>query len=207
MAKRTLTFLGILFLSFGIIAFINALVYYNASLLFWICYSSLVIIGIGMLTKRTALIKSQLYILAIPDAVWALDFAFVIITGSSLFGIVDYFFMPGALIPKIVSLQHLFAIPALFYALMILPAKKEHSWTLSMFQIILMYGLTRAFTPAALNINCVYRICGQTDAAGPWYGAAWIGSSLLMIYLSRTLFKTLHPLIKRQSARGRLIQE
>ena len=89
-----LSFLGILLILISIGAFFN--VFYLSSAYdpygaFWICFSAVPIVGIGLLFRKTSIIKSQLYILAIPDLIWMIDFISYIIRGSSFFGIADYF--------------------------------------------------------------------------------------------------------------------
>lgn len=195
--NKILTVLGVFFLVVGIVAIFNAFLFSEASILFWFCYVSLPVAGIGLLARNASLIKSQLYILAIPDLIWTIDFASYLINHQSLLGVVDYVFMPGFILPKIVTLQHLIAVPIMFYTLILLKTKRDNSWKISVFQVFVMYLITRFLTLRNENINCVYDLCGKyyLNLSDKLYPVLWFFVALLMIYISRKIFIKLYEKI------------
>ena len=187
-----LSMLGILLILISIAAFFN--VFYLSSAydpygIFWVCFSAVPIVGIGVLLKKTSILKSQLYILAIPDLIWTVDFISYIANGKSLFGIVDYFFIESLIIPRMVTLHHLIIVPVIFYATLVLDHKKENSWKISIVQLTLIFFLTRIFTSSEVNINCVYDFCGRFSLNIPYiYPILWFSGAFFMVYMTRKIF-------------------
>ena len=70
MNKKTklllLDILGVFFLFWGIVAIANSFYNQNPTQVLYICYLGMILIGVGILTKRSYIIMSQIYILAIP---------------------------------------------------------------------------------------------------------------------------------------------
>lgn len=153
--------IGIYFISTGILAIFNSVYYNNLQQIFWLCYGGVILIGLGIVMRRGALILSQFYILAIPDIVWSFDFISYLIGGSSLLGIVDYFFVSGPILPKIASIQHLLTVPLSLYVLLSFKIKSNYALAISIFQLVIYYFVTRGFTDPVFNVNCVYFYCGN----------------------------------------------
>jgi len=178
---------GILYLVLSGLAFFNAVYYQTPYNFFWFCYAGMFIIGLGILFKNSALIKSQLYILFIPDAIWIVDFISYIATGgNSFFGITNYFFLPAPLLSKIVTLQHLFTVPiALYYAYKV-KSESKYVFLVSYLQLFLVFFFTRVFTTVEQNINCAYTFCGDLSfSVSPYlYLIIWFIGGIVMIYLS-----------------------
>lgn len=104
--------LGIFFLFLGFMAVFNSLLIKNPSHVLWMCYISLILIGIGIVMRKSVLVMSQVYILAIPLVIWDVDFLYYLITQKTLLGLTNYFFVDAAWnLGKIISLQHLYTIP------------------------------------------------------------------------------------------------
>ena len=162
MKKRDLIPLitGIIFLIFGIGAIINFIFLKNYSLILWICYPSLILLGTGFLFKNRILITSQLNILTIPLLIWTLDFIYFFITKNSLLGISDYFFNQYFWTSKIITSQHLFTVPLSFYSLKYIPGKARNSWRISIAMITLIFILSRTITSFEENINFAYSFFG-----------------------------------------------
>lgn len=179
---------GILFLLLGISAIINT-IYKNtkydlglASVL-WFCYIGMILLGIGVLKRDSFLIISQFNIIAIPLVFWNIDFYYYLIKGSSLFGIVDYYFIPGSLVGKIISSQHLFTIPLTLIVLFILGLKEKNSWKLSFFEMALIFFVTRLVTTYDENVNCVFKNCANFDF-GFWYPLQWFIGMFLLVWIT-----------------------
>ncbi|MFH1151499.1 MAG: hypothetical protein V1788_00015 [Nanoarchaeota archaeon] len=155
-----LDILGVFFLFWGIVAISLSMYNQNPTQILYMCYLGLVLIGVGILTKRSFIIMSQVYILAIPLIVWDIDFLHWLILNKPLFGITNYFFAEGhSLLGKIISLQHLFTVPIAVYAASLIGIKRKDAWKWSFIQIILVYIFVSLFTPSDININCVFNPC------------------------------------------------
>ena len=142
-----LDLLGVFFLAWGIIAVANSFNNGNPTQVLYMCYLGLILIGIGILTKKSSIIMSQVYILAIPLLVWDIDFLYWLIFHQPLFGITNYFFLnPSFTIGKIISLQHLFTVPIAFYSAKIIGVKKKDAWKWSFIQIIVVFVLVVLFS-------------------------------------------------------------
>jgi hypothetical protein len=155
-----LDLLGIFFLFWGIVAIAVSMYNQNPTQILYMCYLGLILIGIGILTKRSFIIMSQVYILAIPLLVWDIDFLHWLIFQKPLFGITNYFFAEGhSLIGKIISLQHLFTVPIAIYASKIIGIKRKDAWKWSFIQIIFVYLLVSLLTSPDTNVNCIFNPC------------------------------------------------
>src|SRR3989338_4767924 len=103
-----LTTLGIIYILLGLISFYNAIKYTETAGILWFSYVAFFLIGIGILTRKSWLIASQLNIILIPYIIWNIDFLYVLITGNSLWGITNYFFVQRPLLSQIITSQHIF---------------------------------------------------------------------------------------------------
>ncbi len=181
-----LSVMGVVYLIFSVVAIFNAFYYGRPYDIFWFCYIGIFIIGIGLIGHERALVQSQLYILFIPDVVWTLDFFWYAFSGSSLFGITDYFFTPGLASSRIVSLQHLTTVPLGAYFFMRRGVARSPLWLASMLELVLLFGFTRLFTEAEQNVNCAFRACGNLPQGEPFV-LWWLGATVLMVYLVHRL--------------------
>jgi len=189
--------LGVAYILISLLAYFNSLYYSNAGNIFWFCYLGILIIGIGMLAGNSDLIKSQLYVLLIPNLIWTIDFLSFLIRGSSLWGITEYFFLAGPLLPKIVSLQHLITIPVALYVFYCLKLRRNSIWVASLLQLAILFFITRAFTSPGLNINCAYRTCGNfLPFLNNYYPWIWLLAGLMMIILTRFILLAMGGLWK-----------
>ena len=151
--------IGVIFIVFGVAALINTIIQGNPTQILWICYSSLILLGIGILMRNSLLVVSQLNIITIPLLIWTADFIFFIINKQSFFGIVNYFFMPGPILSKIITTQHLFTIPLALIAVYIIKVKTKYAWIVSLAQVSFLFLITIMLTAPVNNINCVYSSC------------------------------------------------
>lgn len=196
MKKKTknilLDILGVFFLVWGIIAIANSMYMQNPRQILYLCYIGLLIIGIGILTKRSYLIMSQVYILAIPLLIWDIDFLHWVIFQTELWGITDYFFIgENSLIGKIVSLQHLFTIPLAIYIAKKIGIKRKDAWKWSFAQVTIIFIFAILFTSPEDNINCVFNPCINFYFNLPysmtWYSITWFTLIFSMTFISSIL--------------------
>ncbi len=101
--RLIINLIGFFYLLFGVSAIVNTIYQNNSAPLLWFCYVGMILLGIGALRKDSLLVASQLNILAIPLIVWTIDLIYGLIMGQTLFGVVDYFFLPGPLLGKIIG--------------------------------------------------------------------------------------------------------
>lgn len=190
-----LDIIGGFFLALGILAVAVSMYYQNPTQILYMCYLGLILIGVGILTKRSFIIMSQIYILAIPLIIWDIDFLYRLIINKPLFGITDYFFSGGhSLIGKIVSLQHLFTVPLSIYAASLIGVKRKDAWKWSFIQIILMFIVVTLFSNPELNINCVFNPCINIYFGLP-YRLTWFLIIFSMTFITSVLLNYL-PIIK-----------
>ena len=182
--NRIMNFIGISFIILGVGAIINTIYHQNLGLapILWFSYISLILIGIGALTKNYLLIVSQLNIIAIPYIVWDIDFLYILFTGNSLLGIADYFFIPGPLIGKIISSQHLFTVPLAIYALYLIKIRDNYTWLISFFEVGVVFFITRLISSSEQNINCVFSPCMNFSI--PYYHLTWFISFFIIIFVT-----------------------
>lgn len=158
--NKILNLCGIFLLILGILAVLNSLYIKNPSQVFWMCYLSLILMGIGIIKRNTFLIMSQVYILAIPVLIWDIDFLYQLILQKPLFGLTNYFFYERTLnLGKIISLQHLFAVPLALYCVYTIGRKRTDAWKLSFIQITLNFIAVSLLTNPETNINCIFNPC------------------------------------------------
>ncbi len=186
-----LDILGIFFLTWGVIAISLSMYNKNPTQILYMCYLGLILIGIGILTKRSYIIMSQVYILAIPLLIWDIDFLHWLIFNKPLFGITNYFFAEGhSLIGKIISLQHLFTVPLSIYIAKIIGIKRKDAWKWSFIQITVVYLFVTLFSSPDLNINCVFHPCINLHFGLP-YRLTWFIIIFSMTFITSVLINFL----------------
>ncbi len=184
---KHLTVIGIIFIIFGILAIVNSLIQSNVNQIFWYCYFSLFFLGLGLISRDSYLIGSQINIIAFPILFWDIDFFYNLFTSNSLFGITDYFFVGGQWLGKIVSLQHLFTLPLALYAFYKIGCNRKDMWKASIFTILSILILSKILTPSENNINCVYKSCVSFIPQVNFYLILWIVLLIVMILFTNYL--------------------
>jgi hypothetical protein len=176
-SKVLLILIGLLFIIVGITAIVNSIIDNKPFQILWICYTSLIVIGIGILKRKPTLLVTQLNILAIPFLIWGLDFFYILITNKPLWGITNYFFEIGRTLPKLVSLQHLFTLPLSLYVLSVTKINNSKTIIYSVVQLVLIFLISILATPQVENINCVFESCMTIVKTTKLYPFIWFGSS------------------------------
>lgn len=184
-------FIGVFFVLIGIVAIINTVNKGNASSILWLCYISMFVVGVGFYRRDSGLVMSQLNIILIPLLFWNFDFFYRVIFSKTYFGIVDYFFVPGDIMGKLVASQHIFTLPLALFGVYLIGFKKG-SLKLSFFSLIILFFITRIFTGPLDNVNCVFENCANFDL-GFYYPLAWFitmfSSTLISFFLFNYIFK------------------
>ncbi len=185
-------FIGLVFLIFGFAAISNTLLSLDEGLapIMWFSYIGLIVLAIGCFRRNGELIASQLCILTIPYAFWNIDFFTYLFSGASVWGTADYLFLEGALIGKIISLQHIFNIPLSFLALGLIGLKRRDFWKISIAEIVILFFASRLFTSYEQNVNCVYHNCATFDL-GLWYPLQWFLVYGITIFVTSWILKSI----------------
>jgi hypothetical protein len=179
-----LNIIGIYFIILGLSAIIGAFHNQLPYQILYACYIGMLLIGIGILTRKSFIILSQVYILAIPLLIWDIDFIHWIIFNKPLWGITDYFFFDfSSLVDKFISLQHLYTIPLVIYVIGLMGVKRKDAWKWSIIQTSVMFFVVLIFSPKILNINCVFISCIGTNFRIP-YILLWFLVSFSMIFIT-----------------------
>ncbi len=186
---------GVFFLILGIIATVNSVYNSHPTQILYMCYLGLILIGIGILTRKSFIVMSQVYILAIPLLIWNIDFFHWLIFDKPLWGITDYFFVNLSFnLGKLISLQHLFTIPLSIYAASLIGVKRKDAWKWSFVQITLIFIAVSILSPPELNVNCVFEPCINISLGLP-YELTWFLVIFAMTFITSVLLNYL-PVIK-----------
>ncbi|MEK6899035.1 MAG: hypothetical protein AABW79_02975 [Nanoarchaeota archaeon] len=192
---------GIFYIILGITAFFNSYVINNPDQIYWFCYVSLFIIGIGLLLKDGNVIASQVNILAVGIIFWCIDFFHYLITGLPLWGITDYFFVESNFLVKIVTLQHVYTLPLTIYALSIIKITRKDLWKISLIQALIIFIIVSLFTEASSNINCIFSSCLSLFDLEPYYPWAWLMLVATMILITNAIITHLFFMKTKKSAK------
>lgn len=182
--NKILNFLGGFFIFISLGSTINSYFLFGISELFWMCYVSSFLIGLGILLRKSNIVLAQIYILAIAVLIWNIDFFYQLITSSSLWGITDYFFTRDFNLGKFFSLQHIYSIPLAIYSIHLLGTKFKNSIKISLAQIVIIYFATLVITNSSVNANCIYYPCFNLGFEIPFYPVFWFLGYLIMIFIA-----------------------
>lgn len=197
--EYVLKIMGYFFTAIGTIAIINSILDKNYSQMFWLSYASLILLGIGVSTKNSSFILVQVNIIAIPFLFWSVDFFHVLIAKQSLWGITDYFFEGGRILPKLVSLQHIITIPLSIYALYLIKIEKRSVWKYSFLQLAIIFLLSAIFTSPTENANCAFRSCTNLVKTTIYHPIIWFGATFFMAFITNKLIESLPFLNKKNN--------
>jgi hypothetical protein len=124
-----------------------------------VCYTCVAIIVIGLIKKNSNLILSQVIILAIPDAIWIVDFLSVAFFGHDLTGLTNYF-QSQPVLYKLVSLQHFYTVPLSLIALSFLKIKRNYKVLLfSLAELVFFFLISSFLVFDKVDVNCVRLTC------------------------------------------------
>lgn len=171
----------------GILAFINAFLHLDSAIPLWFCYIAVFLIGIGILTKNSDLIVIQLNLILISLIFWNIDFFYQLITGNSLWGITDYFFVIGWMnsLGNFLTLQHIYTIPVAVGFVYLLGIRRRDLWKFSFLEAAVLFFIGFFFSPKSMNANCVFDSCVNfISLKAPYYQFLWFLAVFLMIFLS-----------------------
>jgi len=176
---------GIFFVVLGVAVIINSFLYPEVASFLWFCYWSLILIGIGMIFKSSYLIVMQLNVILIPLIFWNVYFFYQLLSGKSLFGITDYFFIGGVnSFGNVATLQHVYILPLAAYAVYRFGIRSRGIWIASFIEVSVVFFLSFFFTSIDKNVNCAFTSCFDfIKISGMSYSLLWFFSMFIMVYL------------------------
>jgi len=181
------TLIGFFLVFLGILAFYNGFNSVGLSGILWFSYTALFLIGIGILTRNSYLIASQLNIILIPYIFWNIDFFYVLLTGNTLWGVTNYFFQPRPFLAQLISMQHVFIVPLALLAIYFIKLKRKDFWKLSIIQVAVFFFLVRFLSNVEGNVNCVFENCLGFYINPMIYPILWFLAYFVMIALTTFL--------------------
>lgn len=158
----------------------------------WFCNLALIGMGYGLLTKSRGWLTGFLSIACFTQVFWLIDNAWHVVTGKSVFGLVEAMYQPGLPLDEfILSHYHYFTMPIAFIALVMLPRKKSNALTLIAIFNPLIFGVSYFAFPAHQNINCIHSACFRgLDLSGPAYSITfWLVVFALHLIIGAVLEK------------------
>lgn len=181
---------GLFFVLLGIAAIINSFLHPEVANFLWLCYLSLILIGVGMILRNSYLIVMQLNITLIPLLFWNVDFLYQLFSDKSLFGVTDYFFAGGInSLGNFVTLQHVYILPLAIYAVYRFGVKSKKIWIASYVEASVVFFLSFFFTDFERNTNCAFASCLDfIKITGVWYSVLWFATVFAMVYLVNYCF-------------------
>jgi len=178
---------GSFFIILGILAFVNAFLHLESAIPLWFSYFAVFLIGIGILTKNSDLVAIQANIIVIPYIFWNIDFFYQLITGSTLWGITDYFFIIGFMksLGNYITLEHIYTVPVAIAFIYFLGIQRKDLWKYSFLEAALIFFISFFFSSSDMNANCVFESCISFISLGsPGYQAFWFFIVFLMVFLT-----------------------
>ncbi len=191
-----ITLIGAYLFVLGILAIVNSIIHPEIANFLWLCYISLLVIGLGMLLRNSRLITLQLNIIFLPILVWNVDFFYRLLSGEQLWGITEYLFEGGLnSLGNFITLQHIYILPLAIYTIYKLGLRSKKIWIFSFVEIITLFVLGVLFTPVESNTNCIFSSCVNfITITGIQYQIVWFVGIFAMIFgvnygLVRLFFK------------------
>lgn len=183
--------IGVYLFVLGITAIIYSLINPEIASFLWLCYITLIIIGLGMIFKNSFLLVLQLNIVTIPLVFWNLDLFYRYFFNKDLFGITNYLLTLNSF-GNFVTLQHIYLLPLAFFALYKFKIKRKDVWIFSFVEMILIYFLSIFLTSPGKNTNCVFRSCVNfVNLEGISYSIFWFVSIFILVFITNLILREL----------------
>lgn len=176
-----LNLFGFFYVIIAVLAYYNSIKYFGPESILWFSYFAFLFVGVGILTRNSYLIGSQINIFFIPYTVWTIDFMYHLLTSNSLWGITDYVFLIRPSITYLVTIQHLFLIPIALISVYFIKFKRKDFWKFSLIQVTIIFFLTRILSEPVKNINCVFKNCLPFQFGSILYVLMWFVAFIFMI--------------------------
>jgi hypothetical protein len=162
----------------------------------------MIIAGIAILKRNRFWTTATLNWSLVPVSMWVIDFAGKLLFDTHVLGITEYMFV-GPWWGRILSLQHLFTVPLLLYALHLLDSADERAWLGTAVHGAALWLISYFIITPDYNVNCVYEAC-QSWLQSEYYVALWPLIAVALFYLTNAfLVCLLNPRAATRQARAR----
>ncbi len=158
--------------------------------LFWFCNHTPLFIGVAFLSRNIDIIKGFISVGFIAHGLWTFDFLGKLLFNKFIFGYSEYIFGADGLELLVPVLIHMFSITTAF--LLTLREKTNKKVLLyALAYLVLLHGITIAYTIPEDNINCIQEICGFENITLPYYSLFWSPLVFIIMVLPVYLLQVL----------------
>ncbi len=178
--ERVLDILGLIFIVLGLISVISHVFFGNWRYAVWFCNHAMIIAGIAVLCRNRFWLTAMLNWALIPVGIWTIDFISALIFGYFPFGITQYMFEEPV---QIISLQHLFTVPLMLYAMHLLGKPARRAWVGTTIHGIIIWIISYFFITPDYNVNCAHHACTLLKWL-PYYVVLWPLVAVLMFFVT-----------------------
>jgi hypothetical protein len=161
--------------------------------LLWYCNHAPLLFALAFMARSAQVSKGIISVGLLAQTAWLADFFTRLVFGFYLFKITDYVFVEPLSVSNAVVIAIHTAVVPLALALTYNIRPRAVSLLYSLAYIAALYGITLLFTPAALNVNCVFQTCVfKTLLSFPQYTALWPFFMAILAIGGYTVQKWLH---------------
>lgn len=176
-----LDILGWVFLAMGITSVVWHVGFLKWQYAVWFCNHSMLITGTAVLLRNRFWLTAMLNWSVVPITIWVVDFIGKVLFNTHIFNVTNYMF-EGPSWGHIISMQHLFAVPLMLYALILMGKPNKWAWLGTLLQSAILFVLSYFYITPDYNINCVHTACISWLEWLPAYPAAWFILTALMFF-------------------------
>lgn len=188
MAKKEviLDALGCIFLAMGITSVVFHVFFQRWEYAVWFCNHSMLITGTAVLLRNRFWLTAMLNWSVVPITIWVVDFTGKVFFNAYVFKVTEYMF-EGPVLGHIISMQHLFAVPLMLYALFLMGKPHKWAWLGTLLQSSILFVLSYFFITPDYNINCTHTACISWLNNLPYYPVSWFILTAVMFFATNWL--------------------
>lgn len=139
--------------------------------LFWLCNNFCLFLAVGCFCKNMQWVKGISYAGLIPQCIWIADFVSSLL-GFHMTGITAYISSEGYTYANNISIVLHISVPIVILIFSFRTRPQLVSLLYAIPYIATLFILTYAYTPSALDINCIFSGC-NLDEFLPYTVSAW----------------------------------
>jgi hypothetical protein len=184
--ELVLDILGWIFIIMGVASVGWHVIFLKWEYAIWFCNHSMLITGTAVLMRNRFWLTAMLNWSVIPITVWMIDFIGKLFFNVYIFRVTEYMF-EGPSWGHIISMQHLFAVPLMIYALYLLGKPDKWAWLGTLLQSAILFSISYFFITPDYNINCAHTACISWLQNLPHYPIVWFLLTLGMFIVTNWL--------------------
>lgn len=147
--------------------------------LLWLSHVGLLLAGVGVLARSPLLVGAVFVLTTAVHALWCFDAAVGVCTGSFPLGLTAYVTTADWMVLTL-TMHHVYLSPVCAWWIRRNAGDIRGAWWLALVLLVLLTGLSRAFIPAAMNINMAHTVFPRSSGLWAWYNALPAGWFLLL---------------------------